>query len=78
MTKTPLDNTPAEQPEGAPKNSAAEGYSLATHFIMTTLVGCGLGWGVDSLTGTVPLFLIIGLFFGVAAGMYKLIQGTKK
>ena len=32
------------------------------------LAGMGLGWGLDQLLGTLPLFLFVGLLAGMAAG----------
>lgn len=33
------------------------------------LAGLGLGWLVDSLAGTLPIFLMIGLIAGMAVGV---------
>ena len=33
------------------------------------LGGLALGWAVDSALNTVPLFMMVGLIFGVAAGV---------
>jgi F0F1-type ATP synthase assembly protein I len=34
------------------------------------LAGMGLGWLVDSLTHTFPVFVLVGLALGIAAGCY--------
>jgi F0F1-type ATP synthase assembly protein I len=36
---------------------------------LCVLGGMGLGWLVDSLVHTLPLFLFVGLVAGVAAGV---------
>lgn len=36
---------------------------------LCVLGGMGLGWLVDSLVHTLPLFLLLGLVLGVAAGV---------
>lgn len=33
-----------------------------------TLGGLGLGWLLDSAAGTLPVFLMVGLFVGIAVG----------
>lgn len=48
----------------------------------TTIAGCllipmGLGWLLDELTGTLPIFLMIGLVIGMASAAgysYKEVQ----
>lgn len=36
--------------------------------LVTTLAGVGLGYWVDTRLGTVPLFVLIGLFVGMGIG----------
>jgi ATP synthase protein I len=41
-------------------------------------VGLGLGWLVDSLAGTTPIFLLIGLLLGIAGAIsYTVIEFRK-
>jgi ATP synthase protein I len=41
-------------------------------------VGLGLGWLVDSLAGTTPIFLFIGLLLGIAGAVsYTVIEFRK-
>ncbi len=43
---------------------------IGTELLAALIVGGGLGWGVDTyLLGTTPWGLVIGLVFGLAAGM---------
>jgi F0F1-type ATP synthase assembly protein I len=51
-------------------DSRADGWALLG--LGTTLAGClvgptGLGWLIDHLAGTFPVFLLIGLVLGIAA-----------
>lgn len=41
------------------------------------IAGCGLGWGADQLFHSLPWGLLIGLAFGIAAGMRQLIVFAK-
>ena len=36
--------------------------------LVTTLAGVGLGYWVDTRLGTVPVFVLIGLFVGMGIG----------
>lgn len=47
--------------------------------IATQLVaGLGLGWLVDSLAGTTPIFLLVGLLLGIAAAVsYTVVEFRK-
>jgi len=36
--------------------------------LVTTLAGVGLGYWADTRLGTVPLFILIGLFVGMGIG----------
>ena len=39
------------------------------------VAGLGLGWLVDSLTGTAPVFLLVGLLLGVVGAVcYAILQ----
>ncbi len=49
-----------------------QGGNLAILGLGTMLAGClvlpmGLGWLVDHLLGTLPIFVLIGLVLGIAA-----------
>jgi F0F1-type ATP synthase assembly protein I len=56
----------------APSSPSIQTYLGMGAVIAATLVaGMALGWLVDSLLHTVPIFILVGLILGiVAAGMY--------
>lgn len=42
------------------------------------VAGLGLGWLVDSLVGTTPIFLLVGLLLGIAAAVsYTVVEFRK-
>jgi F0F1-type ATP synthase assembly protein I len=41
------------------------------------LVFAALGWGLDTLVGTAPIFLIVGSLLGLTGGLYRLIKATQ-
>lgn len=44
-------------------------WRISTELVVAVLIGCALGYGVDHLTGMGPIFIILGLIFGIAAGL---------
>ena len=68
---------PAASPN-RPKGDS--GISLAmragSEFVSAIVVGAAIGWALDRLLGTNPLFLIVFFFIGVAAGVWNVIRLT--
>ena len=61
--------------------SEASAYSKAMRFlsdmIAGLIIGLAIGIGLDTYLDTKPLFLIIFLFIGVAAGIMNVIRNAK-
>ena len=67
--------------KGAPdSNAAVSGFSLgmkaASEFVAAVVVGALIGWGLDHLFGTKPLFIIVFFLLGVASGVWNVIRAT--
>ena len=54
------------------------GTRIATELVSGVLVGAGLGYFLDKLTGTAPVLLIIFLILGGAAGFLNVYRFVKK
>ena len=66
---------------GQTSKALALGFRIISELAAGVIVGVLLGWQLDEWTGLAPLFLIIFLMLGTAAGfwnMVKLGMGTKK
>jgi F0F1-type ATP synthase assembly protein I len=51
---------------------------MGTVIAAELVVAVGLGWFVDSLAGTGPVFLLIGVLLGIAASVtYTVVQFRK-
>ena len=50
------------------------GFRAITELLVGLVMGAGLGWGIDRLAGTAPLFMIVLLFFGMAAGVWNVMR----
>ena len=74
------DKTAAEKPaiqyQGA--SDYSKGYRLASEFVAGVLVGGLLGYGLDYLVGTLPLFLIIFLLLGFGAGILNMSRAANR
>jgi ATP synthase protein I len=67
---------PTKQYQGA--SDYSKGYRLASEFVAGTLVGGLLGYGLDRLFGTLPLFLIVFLLLGFGAGILNMSRAANR
>lgn len=51
-------------------------WSMVIDLAAGIVVGAGLGWGLDVLFGTLPLFLIVMVLLGFAAGVRVMLQSA--
>lgn len=69
-----------EPAQGSPARQANSGISLGlqagSEFVSAVVIGAGIGWGLDRIFGTNPLFLIVFFLIGVAAGVWNVIRLT--
>ncbi|WP_135448305.1 MULTISPECIES: AtpZ/AtpI family protein [Tabrizicola] len=76
-----------EQVKGAPKaedSATAKGFSqgevawrMVIELATGIVLGSAIGYGIDVLAGTLPIFLIVFSLFGFAAGIRTML-GTAK
>ncbi len=86
--ESPLDefSDRLERMRGAPeepdpgKRGAAMGRAmrLSTELLAGLFVGCLLGLGLDKWLGTSPLFLLLGIGVGFAAGVLNVSRAMKE
>jgi ATP synthase protein I len=53
-------------------------WSMVIDLTAGIVVGGALGWGLDSLFGTLPLFLIVFVLLGFAAGINVMLRSAKR
>jgi ATP synthase protein I len=64
--------------ESAKRSSAlGKAFQLATELVAGVFVGGGIGWLLDRWLGTLPLFLLIFLLLGIAAGFLNVIRAAR-
>ncbi len=65
-----LDPVPAPADASVPDaSSMAVFFRVGIELVSALLVGLAVGWGLDRLLGTKPLFLILFVFLGGIAGI---------
>ena len=70
----PVHSDAPQAPQGDSGMSLA--MRAGSEFVAAIVVGAGIGWALDHLIGTNPLFLIAFFFIGVAAGVWNVIKLT--
>lgn len=68
-----------EPPPLPPSQSPGMGMRVGVELVSGTAVGGFIGYKIDTWLGTMPLFFLICLIFGIAAGglaLYKLARQT--
>ncbi len=54
---------------GAKFTQSSLAWRMVTELVAGMLLGLGIGWGLDSLFGTQPAFLVVFVLLGFAAGI---------
>ena len=74
------DQAAARQPSNRYDSAKdySKGYRLASEFVAGVLVGGLLGYGLDYLVGTLPLFLILFLLLGFGAGILNMSRAANR
>lgn len=69
----------------APKPHQDEHYSQAQHgwrmvieLVSGLLIGFGMGYGLDVLFGTLPIFLVLFTLLGLAAGIKTMMRSAQE
>ena len=55
-------------------NAMGMAMRIGIEFVIAVLIGGGIGWYLDQWLGTLPLFLLVFLLFGFAAGIKNVIR----
>lgn len=60
---------PQRKKLGGKYSAAGFGWRMTIDLVVGVMVGAAIGWGLDALFGSIPLFLIVMTMFGFAAGV---------
>ena len=67
-----------ETPDQETNRKTGIAYAAGLTLFASVAAFCGLGWLVDAWLGTKPWFLIIGIVFGSAAGLFEFVRLSAK
>ena len=56
--------------------AAGMAWRMTLELVVGGLVGAAMGWGLDALFGTLPLFLIVFILLGFAAGVRTVMRSA--
>lgn len=54
------------------------GWRMVIELVVSVMVGAAMGWGLDSLFGSLPLFLIVFVLLGFAAGVRTMMRSAEE
>jgi len=58
-------------------NSIGFAFKISTELVAAVFVAIFIGWYIDKLLGTKPIFLIILLLVGIVAGIFNVVRSAK-
>ena len=62
--------------QGDKFTAAGMAWRMTLELVIGGFVGAAMGWGLDKLFGTLPLFLIVFIFLGFAAGIRTVLRSA--
>lgn len=57
---------------------AGMAWRMTLELVVGGMVGAAMGWGLDALFGTLPLFLIVFILLGLAAGIRTVMRSAEE
>ena len=72
------ENTVETNSQSQAFKSAHIGWRMVLELVIGIIIGVVLGFSLDSFLNTSPIFLIILIFFGFAAGVRTMIKTAKE
>jgi ATP synthase protein I len=61
-----------------PPTSLGMAFRFSTELFVALLVGAAMGWGLDRLFKTSPIFMLVLGIFGMAAGVRNVARAAKE
>jgi ATP synthase protein I len=53
-------------------------WRMTLELVFAAMIGAAMGWGLDALFGTLPLFLIVFILLGFAAGIRTVMRSAEE
>ena len=67
------------KPRGEKEKYAAMSmaWRITTELIVSIMIGAAMGWGLDWLFGSIPIFLVVFTLLGFAAGVRTIMRSVE-
>lgn len=59
-------------------NAMSYAWRMIIELVVAVMIGAAMGWGLDSLLGTLPAFLIVFTLLGFAAGVRTMLRSAEE
>lgn len=69
---------PRRSTAGDKYKAGSVAWRMVTELVVGVMVGGAMGWGLDSLFGTLPIFLIVMGILGFAAGVRTMMRSAEE
>lgn len=69
---------PKPEPSGGKYSSASMAWRMVFELVFAMVIGGAMGWGLDSVFGTLPLFLIVFWLLGFASGIRLVMHSARE
>jgi ATP synthase protein I len=69
---------PKRNPAAEKFTAASLAWRMVTELVVGVLIGAAMGWGIDSLLATKPLFLLVFGLLGFAAGIRTVMRSAEQ
>lgn len=58
--------------------AASMAWRMIFELVVSVMIGAAMGWGLDWLFGSLPLFLIVFILLGFAAGVRTMLRSAEE
>ena len=67
------------KPRGEKEKYAAMSmaWRITTELVVSIMIGCAMGWGLDWLFGSLPAFLVVFTLLGFASGVRTIMRSVE-
>ncbi len=69
---------PTRGKSGDKFSAANMAWRMTLELVVGGMVGAAMGWGLDELFGTLPLFLVVFILLGFAAGIRTVMRSAEE
>jgi ATP synthase protein I len=69
---------PQQAKQGDKFAATGMAWRMTFELVVAAMIGAAMGWGLDALFGTLPLFLIVFILLGFGAGIRTVMRSAEE